>query len=244
MSNCRGPAHGSPVVHRPMEVVGGQIEHRPQHRGEIDAEMRAGVDRFATHQRHVSTGCRRRSRIRRAAPVPSSSSRSRATRSPRRDDRTSPTADVSNTSPYRTSFDAKWCSRLGRRMPTSAAMSFNDVPLYPSFAKHVIASSRIWSRVVLLIDEGPIDPGHGWSAQRCPPRRRLAGTRVDAVAGGRGSAGVVGCCELPVEELVEERLDVVGPGVPVVEVVGVLPHVDGEQRLLAVLDRASRRWRC
>jgi hypothetical protein len=29
---------------------------------------------------------------------------------------------------YRASLDGKWCRRLGRRMPTPAAMSFSDVP--------------------------------------------------------------------------------------------------------------------
>ena len=34
----------------------------------------------------------------------------------------------SNTSPYSASFEPKWCRRLGRRMPTAAAMSFSEVP--------------------------------------------------------------------------------------------------------------------
>ena len=35
---------------------------------------------------------------------------------------------TSKTSRYRASFDAKWCSRLGRRIPTAPAMSFSEVP--------------------------------------------------------------------------------------------------------------------
>ena len=34
----------------------------------------------------------------------------------------------SNTSRYSASFDGKWCRRLGRRMPTPAAMSLSEVP--------------------------------------------------------------------------------------------------------------------
>ena len=34
----------------------------------------------------------------------------------------------SKTSRYSASLDGKWCRRLGRRMPTAAAMSFSDVP--------------------------------------------------------------------------------------------------------------------
>jgi hypothetical protein len=54
----------------------------------------------------------------------------------------------SKTSPYSASFDGKWCRRLGRRIPTPAAMSFSDVPSYPVVAKQMTASSRISSRVV------------------------------------------------------------------------------------------------
>jgi hypothetical protein len=43
--------------------------------------------------------------------------------------------------------------------------------------------------------------------------------------------------EIPVGELLEEGRHVVGPPVLIVEVIGVLPHVDGEQRDLAVDDR-------
>ena len=42
--------------------------------------------------------------------------------------------------------------------------------------------------------------------------------------------------ELPVHQVAEPRLDVGGAGVLVVEVVGVLPHVQGEQRRHAVLE--------
>ena len=37
-------------------------------------------------------------------------------------------SDDSNTSRYNASLDGKWYSRLGRRIPTSAAMSLSDVP--------------------------------------------------------------------------------------------------------------------
>ena len=34
-------------------------------------------------------------------------------------------------------FDGKWWSRLGRRIPTPAAMSLSEVPSYPDFGKAV-----------------------------------------------------------------------------------------------------------
>ena len=37
-------------------------------------------------------------------------------------------SDDSNTSWYSASLEGKWYSRLGRRIPTSAAMSLSDVP--------------------------------------------------------------------------------------------------------------------
>src|SRR5258708_6410806 len=43
--------------------------------------------------------------------------------------------------------------------------------------------------------------------------------------------------EVPVGEALQEDLDVLGAGVSVVDVIGVLPDVDGEQRLLPVLER-------
>ena len=43
--------------------------------------------------------------------------------------------------------------------------------------------------------------------------------------------------EVPVEQLVDHSIDVRGAPVLVVEVVRVLPHVDGEQRLLALGER-------
>src|SRR4029450_13935955 len=41
--------------------------------------------------------------------------------------------------------------------------------------------------------------------------------------------------EIPVHEIFQERVDVVGAGVAVVDVIGVLPDVAGEQGLLVVL---------
>src|SRR5690606_10891046 len=55
-----------------------------------------------------------------------------------------------------------------------------------------------------------------------------------------GSAGHVLGHEVPVHEVVEPGRDVVRPGVAEVDVVGVLPHVEGEQRLRTVLHRQVR----
>jgi hypothetical protein len=38
-------------------------------------------------------------------------------------------------------------------------------------------------------------------------------------------------CEFPIDQLIEHGIDVVGPLVLVVEIVRVLPHVDGQERL-------------
>src|ERR1700679_282240 len=43
--------------------------------------------------------------------------------------------------------------------------------------------------------------------------------------------------EVPVRETREERLDVLGSRVSVVDVIGVLPHIHREERLLSVLHR-------
>ena len=40
-------------VHLPAEVVDGEVEHRPQHGGEVDAEVAAAVDRLAAHEADV-----------------------------------------------------------------------------------------------------------------------------------------------------------------------------------------------
>ena len=40
-------------IHLPLEEQHGPIEHRPQHGGEVDAEVCAAVERLATHEAHV-----------------------------------------------------------------------------------------------------------------------------------------------------------------------------------------------
>src|SRR4029450_2283383 len=52
----------------------------------------------------------------------------------------------SNTSRYRVSFEVKWCSSVGRRMPTTSAMSLSEVSAYPWSAKSSSAAMRISSR--------------------------------------------------------------------------------------------------
>jgi len=42
--------------------------------------------------------------------------------------------------------------------------------------------------------------------------------------------GVVGRCELPIDEVVEEGLNVLRPEIAVVDVVGVFPHIHRQQR--------------
>src|SRR6478735_6849875 len=51
-----------------------------------------------------------------------------------------------------------------------------------------------------------------------------------------GSGAQVLVHEVPVDEVVEDDVEELRPRVAVVDVVGVLPHVDGEQRLLTVLE--------
>src|SRR5579863_8399935 len=46
--------------------------------------------------------------------------------------------------------------------------------------------------------------------------------------------------EVPVDEVVEERLHEIGPAVLEVEIIGVLPHVAGHQRGLALAERVDR----
>ena len=48
--------------------------------------------------------------------------------------------------------------------------------------------------------------------------------------------------EIPVEVLVDHRLEVIGPQVLVVEVIGVLPHVDRQQRVDAASASVSPSW--
>ena len=51
------------------------------------------------------------------------------------------------------------------------------------------------------------------------------------------STGVVGRCEVPIDKVLEERGDVGGPSVLVVEVVGVFPNVDREQWCVPARER-------
>ena len=59
-------------------------------------------------------------------------------------------------------------------------------------------------------------------------RRRLPGSN---------SSGEVLSREIPVDELVEHRIHIVCAPVLVVQVIRVLPHIDGQQRLLTAGDR-------
>src|SRR5688500_8589090 len=68
--------------------------------------------------------------------------------------------------------------------------------------------------------------------RRAPPTR---GGRVAAFASASGGETLRD--ELPIDEIVDEGLQVVRPTVLVVEIVGVLPHVDAEQGLLAMDQR-------
>src|SRR5262245_18419836 len=62
--------------------------------------------------------------------------------------------------------------------------------------------------------------------------------RASAARGPRGSGERdVLRCKIPVEELVDYRLDIVGTEILGIEVVRVLPDVDGEQRDLAARER-------
>src|SRR5690606_31857407 len=78
--------------------------------------------------------------------------------------------------------------------------------------------------------------------ERFPKGPRMLRTRPGPPAKGAPfeSFGGSGCQvlvdEVPVDEVVEDDVDELGPGVAVVDVVGVLPHVDRPQRLLAVLE--------
>src|SRR5215831_19513349 len=61
---------------------------------------------------------------------------------------------------------------------------------------------------------------------------------ASAARGPRGSGErEVLRCKIPVEELVDYRLDMVGTEILVIEVVRVLPDVDREQRDLAARER-------
>src|ERR671912_623146 len=64
-----------------------------------------------------------------------------------------------------------------------------------------------------------------------------AATATDGRAAGRLALREVRGGELPVDQVLEPGLDVCRPGVLEVEVVGVLPDVEREQRGLAVLER-------
>src|SRR6266705_2521924 len=46
--------------------------------------------------------------------------------------------------------------------------------------------------------------------------------------------------EVPIDEMVEKRLDEIGPAVLEIEVVGVLPHIAGQERGLAFGQRVDR----
>src|SRR3954454_23263717 len=56
--------------------------------------------------------------------------------------------ESSTTARYNASFDAKWCKRLGRRIPTSSAISVRLVPAYPCSAKRCVAARRMRSFVL------------------------------------------------------------------------------------------------
>src|SRR5579859_7626866 len=68
------------------------------------------------------------------------------------------------------------------------------------------------------------------SRRRPPPRRSRAAS----------GPGEVLRRKLPVDELLEQRVHVIGAPVLVVQIVGMLPHVDREQRLRTGGDRRLR----
>ncbi len=78
-----------------------------------------------------------------------------------------------------------------------------------------------------------VDPG--WGLIKSLTWLRLAKLRVMTGA-TNASAQRVGE-QLPVDEVVEERVDVAGPGIAVVDVVGVLPDIACEHGVRAVLQR-------
>ncbi len=60
---------------------------------------------------------------------------------------------------------------------------------------------------------------------------RAVETALTTTPARRGSAGQVLVDEVPVHQVGEERLDELGASVAMVDVVGVLPDIDGQQRL-------------
>src|SRR5437588_746796 len=74
------------------------------------------------------------------------------------------------------------------------------------------------------------------AAARSGARWRGVGERrtgsAPTCANGSGFRQLFGS-KVPIEELVDHRVDVIGTAVLVIEIIRVLPHIDGEQRLLA-----------
>jgi len=76
------------------------------------------------------------------------------------------------------------------------------------------------------------------SKSRAPPRRGLD----SFLSGSAGLSQILGH-EIPVHQMIEKCLDEIRPPVLVIEIVGVLPHVAGQQRTLALrqgIDRVRR----
>ena len=96
-----------------------------------------------------------------------------------------------------------------------------------------------WVREPVLRERGRLPDRLGAAVRRAVrlrlargERRPAGGLRLRPASSSYGLAEVLGR-ELPVQELVEDHVDVVGAAVAVVDVVGVLPDVDRDERLLA-----------
>src|ERR671910_129044 len=114
-------------------------------------------------------------------------------------------------------------------------------------------TSASWSRPTSWSHWLPIPNSRSWTAGRDPGPAAWgsrstcatlticlsssAATATDGRAAGRLALREVRGGELPVDQVLEPGLDVCRPGVLEVEVVGVLPDVEREQRGLAVLER-------
>ena len=114
-------------VHLTLEEVGAAVEERPQQDCELLAEDRSALERFPTNQPHevgvlleeAERGAQHALDLRPTFAGPSIALSTSSTQSAK---------ESSTTARYSASFDGKWCSRLGRRMPTSSAISLRLVP--------------------------------------------------------------------------------------------------------------------
>src|SRR5262249_14889929 len=82
------------------------------------------------------------------------------------------------------------------------------------------------------------------SARGAPPRRRSFSSRIPVYARRKWRESLLLACVfvhlgdvVPVDEVLPERLQVVGPPVAIIDVIGMLPHVATEDRLAPVHQR-------